>query len=161
MELENAIKNNLLDSLEVADKLLEKIDSDKAEMNSLVNQIIEKDKKGEDCKELINKQRALVAVSYLLNDDLSKRIAEVAGVYKVAKSNGIELGFSDIQNKRLEFTLKNQVHHFLVEKGKIVTKDPDLLDKINAGITNNKKFTHNEYLENLRKLPIYGEKTNK
>lgn len=157
MELEKALKDSILQSLEFSDKILEKVDKDRVEMSNLVNQIIEKDKNGEDCKELINKQRALVAVSYLLNDDVSKKIAETASLYKIAKIQGIDLGFSELQIKRLEFSLKNQVNHFVLSKGQIVPKDTALLDKINSRIEGNDKFTHNDFLENLRKTPLYGE----
>lgn len=160
MDLEKAISNSLLECLEFSDKVMEKAEADRQEMSSLIQQIIEKDKKGEDCKELIDKQRSLVAVSYLLNDDLSKKISETASLYKIAKVQGIELGFSEIQMRRLEASLKNQVNHFALSKGEIVAKDNSLMDKIADRIATQETFTHEDFLKNLRKTPLYGKETN-
>ena len=71
MEIDKAIKTNLLSILEFSDKIVEVMESNKIKIKDKIDEIVLKDKKGEDCVDDINNHRALISYSYLLNDDLN------------------------------------------------------------------------------------------
>ena len=158
MEINKAIKTNLLSILEFSDKIVEVMESNKIKIKDKIDEIILKDKKDEDCVSDINNHRALISYSYLLNDDLRKVLIQLSCYYKIATVSNVELDLSEQDVKRLDFILKNEGTYFVQEKDEVVPKDKDLYDKLVSKISDNKNFTHKEFLESLRKSPIYGTK---
>lgn len=157
MNLETAVKKNVRDLLSISDLMLEKLKKSQQEIVEVVDEIVKTDKAGNDCKELVNKQRVLIASSYLLDQDLSKSLVQLSTSYKVAKLSNLNLGISESDVKRLEYSLANEAFHHIEEKGKIVPRDAELYSKIQTRIDGNDNFTTEQFLEQLRKSPVYGK----
>lgn len=157
MNLETAVKKNIKGLLSSSDLMLDMLKNSQQEIVQVVDKIVKTDKEGGNCKELVNKQRTLIASSYLLDQDLSKALVQLSTVYKISKIANLDLGLSESDIQRLEYSLANEAFHFVEEKGEIVPRDKELYSKIEARIDNNETFTTEQFLEQLRKSPAYGK----
>lgn len=158
MNIEKAIKDNITDLLNTSDLLLAKLKEVQKEVVDIIGEIVTCDKKGEDCSTQVNKHRSLIAVSYLIDQDLSKALVQLSTTYRVAKVTGIDLKLPETEIKRLEFSLANEAFHFINVKGEIVPRDSELYTKIQSRIESNKEFTTEQFLQELRKTEVYGKK---
>lgn len=156
MKLNNAIRVNLVSFLDFTDSIVAKIDENKKKITDLVQEIIEKDKKGEKTDEQIITHRALMSYSMLLNDDLVKGLTQLSVYYKLAKIGEVDLGLGKEDLKRLDFLVQQDKSYFALDKGKITPKDKDLFKKLVDRISANQEFTTKDFLKSLRKSKIYG-----
>ena len=159
MNLNEIIKGRVIDLLDFSDNIVEEIEKSKVTISELTNDIVKKDKEGSDTIAEINKQRALMSYAFLLNDDLRRVIVKISENYSLAKVENIDLGLEKSDIDRLEVLANVESTFFVNTPNGVKPKDTDLYNKILNRVESNKQFTANDYLENLRKAPIYGKTT--
>lgn len=155
MNYKDTIKNNLLTKLKLTDVLADKIEENKKKITSIVNEIVEKDKKGEEVGDKVVNHRAIIAYSHLLNEDLKNHLTSLSTYYSLSKQLDIDLDLDEKDTDRLEFLIGNNSYFFYLHKNKIVPKDGGLFEKIVGKLSMNQEDTTKEFLNNLRKSKIY------
>lgn len=157
MELIEILKNRIVEHLEFADALVFKIEENKPIITANIKEVIRVDKAGENPFDLINQHRILIAMNFLLDNDLNKVINELSVLYKLAKISNIELNLEEKDINRLEANSNISHYHFVKGKTGIEPKISNLEENIRNGILAKKEFTPAKFLEDLRKSPMYNE----
>lgn len=159
MELELVLKNKITEYLQFADNLAEKIETNKVEITKNIGTLIENDKKKENVEDLVLNHRVLIATNFLLDNDLIKTLSELSVLYNLSKVSNLDLGLDESDVKRLEHNSSNEHYHFVNTSKGIKPKMDNLEENIKSRIAEKKEFSSNEFLENIRKMPIYNEKS--
>lgn len=153
--MKTIIKTLIKSSIDHMDALVNAMDGSKQEVALLVGDIIKKDKAGEDCSEIFQKQRVLTGKASLMEQDLLKVINKVNVFYNLAKSADVDLGLNDDMTKRLEY-MKEQEHSFyIIDKGNVIPRDKTVMDTLETRIRERKSDIYDTFIKNIRESPMY------
>lgn len=149
--MENILKNKLKDTLYLSDSLLERIKKDKDLLKSNLENIINKDKNGEEVDEEIKTHQFLVYSGVLLETDFFKTLSEVATLYSLIKSSNIDLDLSKEDIDRLEHNLLNNHYNFVAKNNEVSFKNSTVEDTIKNRIEEKTNDFKVKFLEDIRK----------
>ena len=85
----------------------------------------------------------------LLQEDMNRHFSQLITLYKLAKEVGIDAELNEMQRERLDYLIDNNVTLFIVDNGKVIPENEEIIDLI-VGQKQNDEVFKKTILDSIR-----------
>lgn len=147
--MNDILKVRLLESMEICDVMIDYGQELQEVVNTSAKTLASNPQEdGSDDSELGSYIKNMITF-LLLQEDMNRHFSQLITLYKLAKEVGIDAELNEMQRERLDYLIDNNVTLFIVDNGKVIPENEEIIDLI-VGQKQNDEVFKKTILDSIR-----------